>query len=100
MSQAAAQLKSNRRAPLNRHSEALDALTEGEQLRLAGESLAQVTARCGSRRSAGAVGLHADGDGRGLIASDDDQDDEQASIRRGDRSKRDRNPGLDATRRS
>src|SRR4051812_34341872 len=32
MSQAAAQPKSNRRAPLNRHSEALDALTEGEQL--------------------------------------------------------------------
>jgi hypothetical protein len=32
MSQAAAQPKSNRRAPLNRYSEALYGVSEGEQL--------------------------------------------------------------------
>ena len=47
----------------------------------------RLTARWGSRRSAEAVRLNADEDGRGVIAGDDDQKNEQASIRRGDSSK-------------
>jgi hypothetical protein len=53
-----------------------------------------------SRQSAEAVRLNADGGGRGLIASDDDQDDDQASIRCGDSSEQGRSPGMAPPRRS